>query len=615
MSKNAEEIISKEVIRLLNIPDKSRYNDAFTELRYIYKDDKLVDEIQQTFTHRYKSIKKRANKFADILRKYYGSAQMPYHEIINKAKNYSKNYNITDEEFTEFQRIYEQELAGVETNVDIIPMTKLMKVLGQLSIKDQKMEIAEYDFNYLQEILKEYEMSKSFHAQTLLQSLQYIDLAPQSTLEVKIDRSTHNPTDHVQPIIVAMFLPKIDLFESHFLFSNIGGIVSLRYNKQPLVTKPDYELFYSLVTDPNDIVCNDKSPMGDLLNRYRIQHHLWSAVLHLRNGRVYNPLFKEFTKMIDSCRLNKYDNPDLTYGRHDGTVLKRLLNAFSFRPTVVATMPIMNVANPYGLNHRAVVTSISMINIKLQAYQNTNNMQPTGVRPVGFNRMDPLAKIALSSALTQPQIFIEKNVLVKRITEVIYSREVLIFYVDRRSHVLQFGAPFNISQLPTGIGGFERINPYEIEIECSITIRPLAPNPDVFCLRSVVVAEVSPPLPNSDNPHKIVIGSSAFIFDYYPDANGVKSCDNGAGYGRFNIPLLGGNQNNCNNASAIHHYDPINALKHGSYAIYEVLNNIAGGLPVSGITSDEAAERIRQQGIVFIYQNFNYKKDKDHIAI
>ena len=654
MSKKTKEIINKEVTRLFNISDKSRYNDAFTELRRKYRDEDLVNEIQQIFMHRYKSLKKRAHKFADLFRKRYGSDEKPYHELLNKARSYAKRHDITDDEFAEFQRIYEQELAGTDKQEEnVIPMTKLMKILGEITVKEQDMEVSESDYKNLQEILKEYEMSKSFHAQTLLQALQYTDVALQARTAI-IDRTKHNPNEYIHPVIVAMFLPKINLFESHFLFSNIGQIINLRYNKKPLATRPDYELFYSLVTDPNDIVCDNHSPMGDLLSRYRIQHHLWNSVIHLRNGQVYNPVFNEFTKMVDNCRLNKYDNPDFTYGRHDGTILKRLLAAFSFRPTVVATLPVMNVfsANPYAQNTRAVITAIPMINIKLNAYQNINRNPVAGARVggVGFNRILAPTPVALSSALIQPQTFIENNVLVQRISDVVYSREVLIFYVDRRSHLLQFGSPFNISKLPTAIAGFERISTYEVEIECSITIRPQNPDNDKFCLRSVVVAEISDPIPNSTDPRGIVIGSSAFIFDYLPDANGEKSCINNPG-GLFNQPFNNtnpaGNPNYCNTASNIYHYDPANALiKHAPYAIYDVINGVGGGnngiggissfnaagipglvnvgngpgpvvgIPVNGLTQQQAEDRIRKQGIIFIYQNFNYKKDKEaQIAI
>ena len=49
MSKKNKEIINKEVSRLFNISDKSRYSDALNELRRKYKDEDLVNEIQQIF--------------------------------------------------------------------------------------------------------------------------------------------------------------------------------------------------------------------------------------------------------------------------------------------------------------------------------------------------------------------------------------------------------------------------------------------------------------------------------------------------------------------------------------------------------------------------------------
>jgi hypothetical protein len=642
-----QDSIEKEVIRLFNIKDKTRYTEEFMTLRQKYKDDiKTADSIQKKFTKRYHSIYKRAQKMSDKFREKYGS--LPYHVLTEKAKSYADKHDIEDYEFAIFQRMYEEELAGTSTNVNIAPTTILMKTLGIVSQNiEGEIELNETEYGTIQEILKEFELSKQLHAQTLLQSIQYTDLAIQARVETRIDRTKHNPANHIHPIIAAMFLPKINIFESHFLFSNMSGIVNSRYNKLPLTTRPDFELFYSLVTDPNDVVCDDKSPVTDLLNRCRIQHHLWNSVMHLRNGMVYNPIFNEFTKMIDNCRLNKYDNPDLVYGHHDGTIIKRLLASFSFRPTVVATFPLVATSstNPYAQNTQATVTAIPMINIKLHAYQNINRQAIAGVIPGGVNANRPLGvqPVTLSGCLTQQQTFIERNMLVQRITDVVYSREVLIFYVDRRAHILNFGSPFNISRLPSAIAGFEKINTYPIEIECSITLRPQnSPNDDKFCLRSVVVADIS----NSINPNdtrRIVTGSSAFIFDYpfTRDAAGnptdIKSCSapplGGAFNGNFNNPNAMGfflQQNNCNNAIAIYHYDPMNALiKHSPYAIYDVMSGIAGGnpppiaaglfavgapvggLPVNGLTQLEAEKTIREQGIIFIYQNFAFNKNKE----
>ena len=121
--------------------------------------------------------------------------------------------------------------------------------------------------------------------------------------------------------------------------ANLAGLVKNRYNKEKIQSLPDYELFYNLITDPNDIVCSNRSPVMDLLNRCNLQNQLWNSVLNLRNGQYYNNSLNEFVSSVDLCKQNKNDNPDLVYGRHDGTVLKRLISAFSFRPTVVASLP------------------------------------------------------------------------------------------------------------------------------------------------------------------------------------------------------------------------------------------------------------------------------------
>ncbi len=613
--------VDREVAHLFSLKDKSQYTNALLSLRDKYKDEDLVNKIQQVFIEKQSNIIKGAKKFADAVRRKYASTNLPYHQLIAKARAHAKKHEISEDEFAEFQRIYEQELAGTnKSNEVVIPVTNLMKVLGNISMGQVgSFNIEESDYRILQDLLKEFELSRPLHAQTLLQALQYTDLATQALTGI-IDRNRHNPGEHVHPIVAAMFLPKIHLFESHFLFSSIGNIVKSRHAQEPLTTRPDYELFYSLVTDPNDVVCDNKTPVMDLLNRSRLQCNLWNAVLHLRNGQVYNESFREFIRSVDTCRLNKYDSPDLVYGRHDGTVIKRLLSAFSFRPTVVATLPIGNVfsANPYAQNVRPTVTSIPMINVRLHAYQNVN---PTlAITPTLGAVAGSGTPVKLSSCLTQTQTFIEGNILVQRISDVVYSREVLIFYIDRRAHLLQYGSPFNISRLPTAIAGFERINTHALELECSITVRPNSGTPsDTFCLRSVVVAEVSAAAnaPTPNDPRSIVVGSSAFILDYPAGADGVKGC--------FNPPMSVGS---CSSASALYHYDPANALiKHAPYVIYDtktgqsVSNAILApgyvpaapaGIPVANPISEATAlEMIQKQGVVFIYQNFNYKKSEE----
>ena len=274
----------------------------------------------------------------------------------------------------------------------------------------------------------------------------------------------------------------------------MAGIVKSRHSEEPLMTKPDYELFYALVTDPNDVVCSTSSPMEDLLKRINVQTELWSSVLHLRNGQYYSDRFRNFINTVDMCRLNKYDNPDLVYGRYDGTVMKRLLAAFSFRPTVVATSNVVQMfsMNPYLQGVRPVVTTVPMINFRLPI-----NLQDSG-------------PVSLDNALSQQQFFLEGNAVVPKYTDLIYSRGVLVFYVDRRASIIrvQNQPPFNMGAFPQPLAGFERLNNKKVSFRPSIPVRG-----DEYQIRSVVVSEINNTIENT-NAQNIVIGSSTLIYQH-----------------------------------------------------------------------------------------------------
>ena len=491
-SSRSGNTIETEVNRLFKRGNTVDTNTLLS-LKNKYGDEELVEEIQKVFMQRRNAIIRGAKKFANAIRKKYANTDVPYHQLLEKARRHKKSQKLSEAEFAEFQRLYEQELAGTSPKYkQLLPVTNMMKILGHIDEAGRhggNINVSDKDYKHLQEILKIHAASKPLHAQVMLQSMQYKDCDYQAITGQYHPEHGHQPGNHVHPVIAAMFLPKIDALESHFLYSNIAGIVNARYNSQPLTTKPDYELFYSLVTDPNDIVCDSKSPMGDLLNRVNLQNHLWNSVLHLRNGQYYNVSFREFMTVVDSCRLNKHDNPDLIYGRHDGTVLKRLVSAFSFRPTVVATVPVYQVynTNPYHQNIRPDVTSVPMINLRIMANINTSTA------------------VELKGALQQHQLFMDGNTVVPRQTDLIYSKGVLFFYVDRRAYTMRLNQhePFNLARLPTAVAGFERINMRRVNFGSgSLKLRD-----DTYRLRSVVCAEVNRNFTSSN----LVIGSSALV--------------------------------------------------------------------------------------------------------
>jgi len=490
-SKKGSSTVNDEVAALLRKGEKITSQD-FIRLRGLYKDEDLVNKIQSIYIETQGNISKKAKKFAQLIREKYSESQTPFHLLLEKAHKYKIKYGLSDDEFAEFQRIYEQELVGLKSTDILQPATNLMKILGdiRLDYRGFSGKLNDNDYKYLQEIVKLHASSRALHAQVLLQSMQYADCDLEALTGV-YDRNLHRPGEHIHPVVAALFLPKFPIVEQHFLFSNIAGIVKSRFNGEAFESRPDYELFYALTTDPNDVVCDNKSTVLDLLNRAQLQTQLWNNVLHLRNGQYYNASFKDFVSSVDMCRLNKQDTPDFIYGRYDGVIIKRLLSAFSFRPTVVATTPLLVnpvALNPYAFNVRPQVTSVPMINMRL---------------PPMLNDKTP---VSLRSALQQQQYFLEGGAIVPRNTSLIWSRGILVFYVDRRATNISFNDQlnaFSMSNLPTPIAGFERLNKREVDFEEQIEL-----NKEVYELRSVVYSDL-----NIENgvEKDLVIGSSTLI--------------------------------------------------------------------------------------------------------
>ena len=485
-------VVDNEVARLLKKNKGIFDTTEFLRLRNKYDNQELVDKIQTAYLASYHKMVRRAKKFAHHIREKHGNSNYPFSVLLEKAHAYKKKLGLSDVEFAEFKRIYEQELAGTGTPEVLLPSTLMMKTLGAMptGLTAAKMRLAPEDSGHMEHLLKEYSSQKPLHAQVLLQSIQYKDCDYEAlTGEYKRELGMR-PGEHIHPVIAALFFPKIDFLEQTFLHSNMAGIVKSRYNDEPLVSRPDYELFYHLTMDPNDVVCSSKSPIADLKHRSNVQHQLWNSVLHLRNGQYYGTQFREFISAVDMCKLNKHDNPDLVYGRYDGTVMKRLLAAFSFRPTVVAThhMMLPFAQNPYNITNLPKVMSIQMINLKL----------PAPFRSTG------IPAINLDQAKQQTQFFLEGGLIIPRYTDIIYSRGVLMFYVDRRANVMKIPGikPLNFSQFPTTLAGFERLNNRVVNFNFRTTIRD-----DNYDLRSVVLSEVNTNVKNATNQN-IVVGSS-----------------------------------------------------------------------------------------------------------
>lgn len=522
-------MVEKVIADFLSKPNIDK--NAFKDLRNKIGDQALTDKIQSLYVEKYEMVEKRAKAFAQKILEKYGITNQPFSKLLLKAHRYADKYGLTDAEKIAFKRILEQELVGANTGDIPKVTTNMSKVLGDISIdtKGFGMKVSDADYRELQDILKMKEEIKTLQSQIILQSMSYNDCDDVAINGRFVPESGHNLACHVHPVVAALFLPKFDNIEHHFLYSNIANIVASRYNQEAFKTRPDYELFYNLVTDPADVVCDSRSPLKDLKNRCQLQKQLWQSVLGLRNGQYYNCDQLDLLKAIDMCRLNKYDTPDLVYGRYDGTIIKRLFAAFSFRPTLVLSVPSPQVYshNPYFQSASPTVSTIPMINLRLPQFSNqylTSKIPAVGAMGMGIaSSAVTSGPISLEDSLQQSQLFFENGSLIMKNTQVIDSRGIVVFFVDRRKHNIDlsiYNDPTAMVALPQAIHGFERVNTAKINVKKTMKlgddVGTTGKNSN-FVLKSVVMAKkIDIKDSSSSSNQDIFVGSETLVS---PDNN------------------------------------------------------------------------------------------------
>jgi hypothetical protein len=190
----------------------------------------LRDKVRDDFVHRSHKIFKKAHKFAKLIREKYGHSQLPYHIILEKARKFKDRYELSEAEFSAFQRIYELDLQGRLDNTNTLNYsTNLSKVLGSPlhlnTLPQESPSLSDNDYKKLQEIYKLFQANKTLHSQILLQTSTYTDCSVEALMSKYDSSEGHLRTDHIHPVLVALFLPKINTIDSHFLMSNLSEIL------------------------------------------------------------------------------------------------------------------------------------------------------------------------------------------------------------------------------------------------------------------------------------------------------------------------------------------------------------------------------------------------------
>jgi len=468
---------------------------VLSSLRKKISDEKIVDAAYDYYKRRLEQIREKAQKFKSALFRKYSAMGVDTRLMMEKGRKYMKKYDLSESEFTMFMKLLMTDKTQSMYNVYNIPATPMSKTLGYSSVvMGDKLNVSEGEMPDLKIILEKERECKQMHKQLILQTLLYEDCAIQA-VSGRFDQNFHNNFKYVHPVIAALFLPKVQYLEERMLLSSISDIIKRKNDNLPIVTKYDYETYWDMITDPNQTACvvDNTKTVADLKNRVLLQCKLWESVMNLRTGKYYADDSAGFLSTVDSCMNNIFDAPDMVYTRDEGTILRRIMNAFSLRPTVINTNYLSGMP----------MAATSMSNVPV-AYNQITTLPVVTLR-IPSAPVAGAAAISIVDAINQPQWFIEGKTLVPRTIKVVHSRDVLFFYVNRRFKSINYARPnqpFIFGAFPPSLSGIETLNDLEVAVPDDVTVEG-----DSFGLRSVVCVESS----DVGTFKNCIIGTTAII--------------------------------------------------------------------------------------------------------
>lgn len=448
------------------------------------KEQREIDAFMEKYEVSRKKIAKVVRKFVEKIETKYGHLDIP--ELVKKGMKHASKHDFSPAERDAFIRFV---MKG-DTETPYLPFselgyTEMSKFLGFTSNTGQVFSVKATDHPALQEIARLYEQTKLLHT-GIRQNLITYRGYDFGAMHGVYDADKDNPSLYVHPLIVALFLPQISSIEKRMLYSNIGRFVFQRTQMYfqnadrkymgwtlslndliPGELESDLLFMYDIAKDPNSLDhFSDESPMSNLLKRFQVQIELWKNVLTLRQGKYFSKTGSCGTACDDGIAglrnvLNSYswtyfDSPDLAQVQDEGTLLRKLLAVFSFRPTFTQ---ITSLTNRSGLGYtnlgavRATFVQTPVCNLRL----------PIGITGGAYTG----SVVRLDSALTNTGLFIENKMLVPKNTAVIHSRAVLFFYVNRRyqSPLVNIEMGFKYMSVPGTMSGLTSINTTKVSYD------------------------------------------------------------------------------------------------------------------------------------------------------
>lgn len=464
------------------------------------KDQKEIDAFMEKYEASRKKINKVVRRFVEKIEAKYGHLDIP--ELIKKGMKHATKHGFSPAERDAFVRFV---LKG-DTETPYLPFqelgyTEMSKFLGFSSATGQNIMVKATDQPALQEIAQLYEKSKVLHGGIRQNLISYTSCDPNAIM-AEFNKEKDNINSYIHPLIVALFLSRIRAIERRMLYSNIGRAVVQRTQQYfqssdkryfgwsinindiiPGELEADLEFLYDIAKDPNSLDhFADETPMNNLLKRYQIQIELWKNVLSLRQGQFYSrdkdncngceDGIMGLHKVLSSYSWTYFDSPDMYHVHDEGTLLRKLLAVFSLRPTFTQISSFAQ-RSALGYSNLSAVTRATFINTPI-----CNIRLPTSL--YGGSSM---STVRLESALSTSGLFIENKMLVPKNTQVIHSRQMILFYVNRRyqSPLPNIDMGFRYITVPGTVSALTSINTTQLAFNNDLTI-----GQDRFQLTSVV---------------------------------------------------------------------------------------------------------------------------------
>jgi hypothetical protein len=455
------------------------------------RDEKETDAIIEKIIEARKKVNKFMKRFVDKIERKYQDLDVP--ELMKKGLKFAHKHGFSKEE----EKFFIDKVMTGDINKPYMPFqemayTEMSKFLGFSTVP--LMNIKATDQAILDEIAQLYEISKGIHNAVKNNLAVYKACSPEA-ITGRYDRDKHNISVFIHPVVVALFLPKIQSLEKRMLISNIGRMIIQKssqflrkYMSQSMATtrtelEADLELIGAIARDPNSMnYFSEDSPLVNLMKRFKIQIELYKNVLSLRSGKYYsrndydaeNDAISGLHKILHSYEWAYFDSPELYNVQDEGTFLRKLLSVFSLRPTFTQLSSILPVStmgySNYGASKLTFVNT-PIINVRLPR----NN----------FGVQQPAQYVKLASSLSQTEQFVENKMIIPKHKAVIHSRDLLFFYVNRRYQSINFtnlNVEINYLNVPGTMSSITDINSTDLFFEDWIKI-----SEEIFYLRSVVI--------------------------------------------------------------------------------------------------------------------------------